>query len=153
MHGILKYPGMSEVLFEQQKAEAYSRLTAKATQEAQEAAVASARSIKAYKEEQARAIQVEHERIKALPSLTREQQNAEKDRILELQRAALIKKVADDTYIEQQRILKAKDEKVLWRFDDLEHNLEMILLLAGMFDKTQYLEFNNFVVKISKGLD
>ena len=54
----------------------------------------------------------------------------------------------DSTQLEelQKRLSK---EGVLWRFEDFEDNLKIILLLAGVFDKPQYLQFENRIVELS----
>lgn len=48
---------------------------------------------------------------------------------------------------------KLKRDRVLWRFKDLENNLEMILFLAGVFDKPQYLQFEDFLVQVKSVQD
>jgi len=54
----------------------------------------------------------------------------------------------DATQLEelQKRLNK---EGVLWRFEDFEDNLKIVLLLAGVFDQPQYLHFENRIVELS----
>jgi predicted nucleic acid-binding Zn-ribbon protein len=42
---------------------------------------------------------------------------------------------------------------VMWRLEDIKHELPIILLAAGISDKPQYLQFENHVVEISKPKD
>jgi hypothetical protein len=68
-----------------------------------------------------------------------------------------LQKLFEQMNIDAQRLKKLQDklkaEKVLWRFDHLEYNMQTILTLAGMFDKPQYVQFKDSVIEIRKPKD